>query len=171
MSDTHGLIDPALPQLFAGCEAIVHGGDIVGVHVIEALQALAPVQAIVGNCDGPPLTRALPEWRMIQVHGERILVLHDLGTPERIRPPAARLIAQQAPTIVISGHSHKGALAVRDGVLFVNPGSAGKKRFSLPRTAAVLIFGARHVEARLLSLEAGPGDILQAAKKPRAQLV
>lgn len=167
ISDTHGLADPALPRLFRGVDQILHGGDIVGEHVLEALGAIAQVTAIVGNCDGPPLTDTLPPWRVHDVEGERVLILHDLGKPERPTRDARALLERERPTIVISGHSHKGHVEVRDGVLFLNPGSAGRKRFKLQRSAALLVFTARQVEARLLSLEDGPGEVIASARKPR----
>lgn len=167
VSDTHGLVDPELPRLFRGVAGILHAGDIVGEHVVKALAQIAPVHAIVGNCDAPPLTRELPGWRVVELEGERILIVHDLGSPSRPRPEAARLIAQYKPTLVLSGHSHKGHLEVRDDVLYLNPGSAGRKRFKLLRSAALLVFKAREVEARLLSLEGEVGATVERARRVR----
>lgn len=160
ISDTHGYFDPALPDLFRGVEQILHGGDICGVEVVQRLEQIAAVTSIVGNCDRPPLTDELPEWRCETLHGVRVLIVHDLGRPERPRPTAKALLSDVRPDIVVSGHSHQGRVQVHEGILFVNPGSAGKKRFRLPRTVARLSFGARAIEATLLSLEGEVGAVL-----------
>jgi uncharacterized protein len=169
VSDTHGYFDPALPDLLRGVEVLLHAGDIVGRSILEALELIGPVIAIVGNNDGPPLSNELPEWRTLEFDGERILLLHDLGKPERVRPPAAQLLAREHPSIVVSGHSHAGRVDVRDGVLFFNPGSAGRKRFRLLRSAGFLTFRPRSVEARLVSLEGRVGEIVASAEMPRAR--
>src|SRR5919197_2156072 len=166
VSDTHGYFDPALPGLLRGVETILHAGDIVGRSSLEALQRIAPVVAIIGNNDGPPLSSELPEWRTVELDGERILLVHDLGKPERVRPPAAKLLARERPSIVVSGHSHAGRVDVRDGVLFFNPGGAGKKRFRLLRSAGFLVFHPRSVEARLISLEGRVGETVACANLP-----
>jgi predicted phosphodiesterase len=118
------------------------------------------VRAIHGNCDVPPLSELLPPWRLEQLVGRRILVLHDLGKPERPRPAAQSLLSAARPSIVISGHSHQGRIAVHGEVLYVNPGSAGPKRFKLVRSAARLTLGPQGVEARLFSLESTPPRVL-----------
>lgn len=166
VSDTHGLFDPALAAVFGGLgvEAILHAGDICGAAVLESLAEVAPVVAIVGNCDSPPLTRELPEYRVETFDGEPILVLHDLGTPDRLRPRAAQLIREHRPRIVVSGHSHQGRVEAREGTLFVNPGSAGRKRFKLLRSVATLTFRPGGIEARLLSLEGEVGRVVAAAR-------
>ena len=166
VSDTHGHFDPSLPALFRGVEAILHAGD-VGREVLERLEAIAPVIAIAGNNDGPPLSEQLPPWRSLEIDGEGILILHDLGNPERLRGPASELVARQKPRVVVSGHSHAGRMHVRDGVLFLNPGSAGRKRFRLLRSAAFLLFRPRAIEARLVSLEGRVGDVVESAEVPR----
>jgi len=168
VSDTHGLVDPALERLFEGVERIVHGGDIVGEQVLTRLEDIAPVDAISGNCDGPPLSTRFPDADVFEFDGERLLVIHDLGRPDRPRPKAAELIRKHQPRVVISGHSHRGHLEVRDGRLFVSPGSAGRKRFKLLRSAALLVFEPERIEARLLSLEGRVGEVVTTASLPRA---
>jgi uncharacterized protein len=153
VSDTHGLFDPKLALLLRGSRLILHAGDICGVEVLAQLSTLAPVQAIYGNCDTTPLTTQLPAWRVEQIGGFRVLVLHDLGKPSRPREPAGKLIEQVRPTVVVSGHSHQSALEIVDGIFFVNPGSAGRKRFKLIRSAAVLLCATDYIEARVYSLE------------------
>ncbi len=153
MSDTHGFFDPKLALLLRGSRLILHAGDICGVEVLEQLSTFAPVQAIYGNCDAIPLTTQLPPWRVEQIGAFRVLVLHDLGRPSQPREAAHKLIEQVRPMVVVSGHSHQSALEIVDGVFFVNPGSAGRKRFKLIRSAAVLLCAEDWIDARVYSLE------------------
>jgi len=153
VSDTHGLFDPKLDSLLAGADLILHAGDICRAAVLQQLVKLAPVRAIYGNCDVPPLSQKLPAWRLEQVRGSCVLVLHDLGKPAKPRPPAKALIEQFRPEVVVSGHSHQAALEAVQGTLFVNPGSAGPKRFKLVRSAATLLFSEAAIVARVYSLE------------------
>jgi uncharacterized protein len=153
VSDTHGFFDPKLASLLRGSRLILHAGDVCGEPVLAQLSSLAPVQAIYGNCDTDPLTTQLPAWRVEQIGAFRVLVLHDLGKPNRPREPAQKLIEQVRPTVVVSGHSHQLALEIVDGIFFVNPGSAGRKRFKLTRSAAVLLCAEDRIDARAYSLE------------------
>jgi hypothetical protein len=156
VSDTHGLFDPALAGAFARCEAILHAGDVVKPAVLAALEAIAPVTAVRGNNDDAPALARLPEAALVALGPLTALVVHDLGAREAPKPPARALIARRRPEIVIHGHSHRPGVAVVEGRLFVNPGSAGPRRFSLPRTAAVLVARGRRVSVELLDL-AAPG--------------
>ncbi len=157
VSDTHGLFDPALGPLLAGCAAILHAGDVVKAAVLAALEAIAPVTAVRGNNDdAPPLDR-LPEAALVPVGPLTALVVHDLGAREAPRPPARALIARRRPEIVVHGHSHRPGAAVVEGRLFVNPGSSGPRRFSLPRTAGVLTARGRRVSVQLYDLAARGG--------------
>ena len=167
VSDTHGHFDPCLPALLRGVETILHAGDVVGREVLEQLEMIAPVLAVAGNNDGPPLSDELPPWRTLDIDGERILILHDLGKLERPRAPASGWVAREKPRVVVSGHSHAGRIDVRDGILFLNPGSAGKKRFRLLRSAAFLLFRPRAIEARLVSLEGPIGEVVASVELPR----
>lgn len=153
LSDTHGLFDRKLVDLFAGTDLILHAGDICGQDILEQLSALAPVRAVCGNCDVPPLSVDLPRWRTEEIAGRRILILHELGKPEHLTAEASARIAAERPSVVISGHSHQGRVAVRGGILFLNPGSAGRKRFRLLRSAALLSLTRREAKATLFSLE------------------
>ena len=162
VSDTHGLFDPKLDSLLAGADLILHAGDVCAAAVLQQLSKLAPVHAIHGNRDVPPLSQKLPAWRLEQIRGSRVLVLHDLGKPTSLRPPAKALIEQLRPEVVVSGHSHQWALEAVEGTLFINPGSAGPKRFKLVRSAAKLLFRDQTIEARIYSLEANaPVEIAQ----------
>ncbi len=157
VSDTHGLFDPALRALFARCAAILHAGDVVKAAVLAALEEIAPVTAVRGNNDdGPPLA-SLPETALFPIGPLTALVVHDLGAREAPKPPARALIARRRPEIVVHGHSHRPGAAVLEGRLFVNPGSAGPRRFSLPRTAAVLTARGRRVSVQLFDVAARGG--------------
>ncbi|KQR08171.1 MULTISPECIES: metallophosphoesterase family protein [Xanthomonas] len=131
VSDTHGLLRPEAVTALAGCAALIHAGDVGKPDVLAALQALAPVHAIAGNIDDKPWAAALPQTLDLVIAGVRIHVLHDLKT----------LAADVAAEVVISGHSHMPSVHSRDGVLYVNPGSAGPRRFSLPISVATLWLG------------------------------
>jgi hypothetical protein len=152
VSDTHGHLDPKLPSLFARCDAILHAGDIVKPAVLAALGEVAPVTAVRGNNDGDPAFAHLPEAALVGMDALTALVVHDLGARDHPRPPARAILARQRPEIVVHGHSHKAGAALFNGALFVNPGSAGPRRFSLPRTAAVLEVHGRRVRLELFDL-------------------
>jgi putative phosphoesterase len=159
VSDTHGLYEPKLAALFEGVSLILHGGDI-GKGVLAQLQALAPVRAVAGNNDVGDDAQ-LPAARVERVGQVPILVVHDLGSPAQPPLRVTFLMEAEQPRVVVSGHSHKGLLRVEGGVLFVNPGGAGKKRFKLPRTAAVLEVSDTQVLARLHALEGEGVKVLQ----------
>ncbi|TAM06686.1 MAG: metallophosphoesterase [Paraburkholderia sp.] len=134
VSDTHNLVRPELLRFLAGCDAIVHAGDICDSSVLAALAVIAPLTAVRGNNDRGAWAEALPVQTVLEIGGVKIAVVHEL--PDLRDDPASRGIA-----VVVSGHSHKPSLEARDGVLYVNPGSAGPRRFRLPVTAAMLTIG------------------------------
>lgn len=146
VSDSHGLSDPKLPELFAGSDLILHAGDVVKPAVLSALEALAPLRAVRGNNDRDPAFDPLPETAIVRLGRFTALLVHDLGPPARPHAPLRKLVARERPHVVVHGHSHRPGAAVVGGVLFLNPGSAGPRRFSLPRTAALL-----HVEDATLA--------------------
>jgi uncharacterized protein len=125
ISDTHGLLRPEARQALTGVDLIIHAGDIGAPEVLEELRALAPVHAVRGNNDRGPWARGLPETHALEVDGASLYVLHDLN--ELDLDPAAGGF-----TAVVTGHSHRPAMSTRNGVLYINPGSAGPRRFSLP---------------------------------------
>jgi len=131
ISDTHGLLRPEALQALAGVERIIHAGDIGGPEVLERLRGIAPVDAVRGNNDKGTWARQIPPWLALDLAGVSVHVLHDVKEID-IDPGAAGF------QVVIAGHSHKPQIAERDGVPFVNPGSAGPRRFSLPVTLAYL---------------------------------
>jgi putative phosphoesterase len=152
VSDTHGHVDPRLADLFAGCDAILHAGDVVKPAILEALGAIAPVTAVRGNNDEGTALALLPETALVEVGGLTALVVHDLGRREEPRPPARAILARRRAEIVVHGHSHRPGVAVVRGTLFVNPGSAGPRRFSLPRAAGILRVAGRKARVELFDL-------------------
>lgn len=131
ISDTHGLLRPEALEALAGVERIIHAGDIGGPEVIETLRGIAPVDAVRGNNDKGAWAAELPSWLALELDGVGIHVLHDIHEMD-VNPVAAGF------HVVIAGHSHKPQIVERDGVLFVNPGSAGPRRFTLPVTLGYL---------------------------------
>jgi uncharacterized protein len=131
ISDTHGLLRPEALRALAGAQRIIHGGDIGNPEILAALEQIAPVAAVRGNNDHGAWARRLPAHLTLRIEGMSIHVLHDLK--ELKRDPAAAPVQ-----VIVAGHSHRPAILQRDGVLYVNPGSAGPRRFSLPVAIALL---------------------------------
>lgn len=145
ISDTHGLLRPEALAALAGSHCIVHGGDIGDPAILEQLGRIAPVTAVRGNNDGEAHWRSVPETDVLDAGGVLIYVIHDLG--ELALDPATAGFR-----VVVSGHSHQPAQREKDGVLYVNPGSAGPRRFSLPVSAGRLRIRGGKVQAELLQL-------------------
>jgi hypothetical protein len=133
VSDLHGRFDPLLPKVLDGVERIVLAGDTVDETLLDRLREIAPVDAVRGNNDHSPGLLALPELLEIDVSGSRILVAHD-----RKNRRLADAMARSRPDILVVGHSHQPLLARERRLLIVNPGSAGPRRFRLPRTAGTM---------------------------------
>ena len=125
ISDTHGLLRPEAAQCLAGVDHIIHAGDIGSPEIIPRLQSIAPTTAIRGNVDTQAWAQAFPVWAAVTLAGRSIYVLHDIG--ELDLDPAAAGFA-----MVIFGHSHQPSVETKHGVVFLNPGSAGPRRFRLP---------------------------------------
>ncbi len=156
VSDSHGHLEPKLTRLFAGCDAILHAGDVVKPQILAVLEAIAPLTAVRGNNDEGTSLARLPETAIVPLAGLTALVVHDLGPRERPKPPARAILARRRPEIVVHGHSHRPGAAVLGGTLFVNPGSAGPRRFSLPRAAAILTVRGRTARVELFDLGGDP---------------
>jgi putative phosphoesterase len=156
VSDSHGLADPALPALLAGCDLILHAGDAVKSSVLDALEMVAPVRAVRGNNDVAPGLEGLPEHRLVTLGGLTAYLVHDVGSPGRPHPSVGKALRRLRPALVIHGHSHRPGTALVDGHLFVNPGSAGPRRFELPCAAARLRVEGRAVEVTLFDLASSP---------------
>ena len=146
ISDTHGLLRPEALTPFMGAERIVHAGDIGSPAVLEKLETMAPVLAIRGNNDKAPWAETLPDTLLFEVRGHTIHVLHDLAQID-LSPKAAGV------SVVISGHSHKPSIEEHEGVLFINPGSAGPRRFRLPIAVAKLYVADDSVRAEIIELK------------------
>jgi uncharacterized protein len=130
ISDTHGLLRPEVEQYLAGVDHIVHAGDIGRPEIVDALRRIAPVTAIRGNVDSGEWAREYPDTDLVRLAGTSIYVLHDLKTLQA--DPGAGI------DVIISGHSHVPKIDTVGGVLYLNPGSAGPRRFKLPITLATL---------------------------------
>lgn len=145
ISDTHGLLRPEAVEALRGSDIIIHAGDIGPLSIIATLRELAPVTAVRGNIDTGTPAALYPLTDVVTCEGQSIYVLHDLATLD-LDPVAAGF------RVVISGHSHRPEIRHEGSVLYLNPGSAGPRRFSLPITLARLEVSATTVEARLLTL-------------------
>ena len=142
ISDTHGLLRPEALELFRGSDFIIHAGDVGDPQILDDLARLAPVTAVRGNVDTASWASSLPEKAVLEVdRSTRIYVLHRIEDLD-VDPAAAGYHA------VVFGHSHKPGTQWRDGVLYVNPGSAGRRRFSLPLSVARL-----HVREERISVD------------------
>ena len=133
ISDTHGRFDPALHEVFAGVERIVHAGDVGSTDVLGELTTIAAVTAVRGNVDLYLGAEQLPEEATLELVGQRLLVAHVLPDLLRRHKPA-----REGFDLVITGHSHRYKQSRQDGVLYLNPGAAGASRFGLPRSVAVV---------------------------------
>jgi putative phosphoesterase len=131
ISDTHGLLRPQAQQRLTGVAHIIHGGDIGKPDVIAGLRRIAPVTAIRGNVDTGEWAEEYPDTEMVRLGGHTIYVLHDIQEL-RLDPVLCGV------DVVVSGHSHRPRIETIDGVLYLNPGSAGPRRFNLPVTLATL---------------------------------
>ena len=131
ISDTHGLVRPQAIEAMAGVDLILHAGDIGNPEVLDTLNKIAPVVAVRGNNDKGEWAQSLSDWEVVEIGTVSIYMLHDLNEID-ISPTAD--IFQ----IVVSGHSHKPAVEERRGVIYLNPGSAGPRRFTLPVSVAHL---------------------------------
>jgi uncharacterized protein len=147
ISDTHGLIREEALKALAGCAHIIHAGDIVTPGILERLRAIAPLTAVRGNNDKGDWARVLPEFEVVEFGPVLVYVRHDRAELD-IDPSAAGF------QVVVCGHSHKPAVETREGVLYVNPGSAGPRRFKLPIAVGELRIEGDHVEARIVELAA-----------------
>ena len=145
ISDTHGLMRPEAIKALEGVKMIIHAGDIGTPEVLETLHAIAPVVAVRGNNDKEEWAHALPETEVVEVGSVALYMLHDVKTLD-LDPVTAGFHA------VISGHSHRPSIAKRQGVLFLNPGSAGPRRFTLPVSVARLVICGNTIDAQLIEL-------------------
>jgi putative phosphoesterase len=146
ISDTHGLLRREALEALGGSDLILHAGDVGKPEILEALKQIAPVVAVRGNVDKGPWAQALPETAVAEAGAVVIYVLHDVNALD-LNPTAAGF------QVVVSGHSHKPEKTERNGVLYINPGSAGPRRFQLPVTVARLNLGRVPYEVEFVNLE------------------
>jgi putative phosphoesterase len=145
ISDTHGLLRPEAVAALSGVEHILHAGDVGDSAILDALREIAPVTAIRGNVDVSGACAKLPATDVVELGGRLFYLVHSVHDLE-INPAAAGV------AMVVSGHSHKALVQVRDGVIYFNPGSAGPRRFSLPVTVGFVTVE-DGVEASVMELD------------------
>jgi uncharacterized protein len=145
ISDTHGLLRPEARAFLAGCDYIIHGGDVGGTDILEILGAIAPLIAVRGNNDKGACAARLRETELIRVGNVFFYVVHDISVLD-IDPRSAGV------RVVVSGHSHRPSVEERDGILYVNPGSCGPRRFKLPISVGEVTVSGSAVTARTLEL-------------------
>lgn len=148
ISDTHGLLRPSVLELAGQADTVLHAGDVGKPEVLKALQGATPgkVHAIRGNVDRAPPLNALPETLMLELEGVWVYLLHDLNELDLV--PAVAGVQ-----VVISGHTHQPKLEERGGVLYLNPGSVGPRRFRLPVACAWLHISGGRITAQPVTLE------------------
>lgn len=146
ISDTHGLLRPEAITALQGCDLILHAGDIGAPEILEDLRDLAPVIAVKGNNDRAQWADLLPISHHLTVGPYTFLLTHDASAlcVESVTPPV---------NMIISGHSHKPAITTRNGIVFLNPGSAGPRRFTLPIALARISVGDSQFMPELIHLE------------------
>jgi uncharacterized protein len=145
LSDTHGLLRPEARAFLVGCDYIVHGGDIGSATILRDLEALAPLITVRGNNDVQPWARKLRETEMFRVGDIFVYAIHDLKQLD-IDPIAAGV------KVVVSGHSHVPKIEERAGILYVNPGSCGPRRFRLPVSVGELLVSGAQVRSRTVQI-------------------
>ena len=145
ISDTHGLLRPEAIKQLSGADHIIHAGDIGSPEVIDGLRRIAPTTAIKGNIDAGEWAKDYPDTELVVLGGRALYVLHKLNEMEL--DPAASGV-----DVVISGHSHRPKIETKNRVLYVNPGSAGPRRFKLPIAVATLAFSDRCILPRILEI-------------------
>ena len=146
ISDTHGLLRPEAVEALRGADLILHAGDVGKAEILEELRKIAPVVAIRGNVDTAPWTASLRETELVETHAANIYVIHNVNDLD-LKPAAAGI------HIVLFGHSHQPTQYEKNGILYLNPGSAGPRRFNLPITVARLDLGATPWKFQLIPLQ------------------
>ncbi len=145
ISDTHGLLRPEALAALAGSDYILHAGDVGKGSILESLEQIAPVTAIRGNIDRDGSAARLPTTEAVDLQGRLFYLVHAVADLD-LNPAAAQLSA------VISGHSHKSSILWKEGILYLNPGSAGPRRFKLPISVALIELTADTLDVRIVDL-------------------
>lgn len=146
ISDTHGLLRAEARAFLTGCDYIIHGGDIGGAAILQDLEALAPLIAVRGNNDHERWADDLRDTELIRIGSVFVYVIHDLAQID-IDPGSAGV------RVVVSGHSHKPEIKEQSGILYVNPGSCGPRRFRLPVSVGEIMVAGTSVSARTVELK------------------
>ena len=149
ISDTHNFFDPRIPTLLAGVNHILHGGDIGLPIIVLELEQIAPVTAVGGNTDDPGFHYR--QTQTVELASRKFLV-HHIVNPQALAAPIRSRIARERPAVVIFGHTHKPFCETIGGTLFFNPGYAGKSRFGLERSVAILHCGEKEIRPEYLKL-------------------
>jgi uncharacterized protein len=145
ISDTHGLLRPEAQEALTGVDVIVHAGDVGRPEILGELKKIAPVFAVRGNVDRGDWAAELPLTTVMEFHGASFYILHDLNELD-LKPEAANF------DFVISGHTHQPEQSEKQGVIYLNPGSAGPRRFHLPVTLALLDLAKKPWRAKVIEL-------------------
>ena len=148
ISDTHGYLDPRVESLFQGVEHILHAGDIGFASIILELEFVAPVTAVLGNCDDG---LRFKETESVELGGKKILV-HHIVSPRDLSDRISGRIAREKPDLVVFGHSHKPYSETVDGIMFFNPGYAGKPKFGAERSVALLEIDEKGIQHKFIRL-------------------
>ena len=149
ISDTHGLLRPEALDALAGSSLIIHAGDVGTADILDQLRTIAPLAVVRGNIDTAPWCAALPAFKLVELESHVICVLHDIAQLN-LDPVAAGVSA------IVYGHSHKPSIERERGVLFLNPGSAGPRRFSLPTSVARMGVVNGEIAAEIVDLGSDP---------------
>jgi uncharacterized protein len=150
ISDTHGLFDQSIVSIFDGVDAIIHAGDIGKLEVIDRLEEIAPVFAVEGNNDS---FGRFPVERTEELAGRRVIIRHIFGELHQLKQGDRKMVEQIQPHVIVFGHSHRPYQQMLDRTLLFNPGSAGPRRFLLPRTVGILSLTRTMVEAHIRNLD------------------
>ena len=150
ISDTHGMFDHTIVTLFDGVDAIIHAGDIGKLEVISRLEQIAPVIAVEGNNDW---FNQFPTESIQKLAGHTVLIRHIFGELHQLQAADINMLDRVQPDIVIFGHSHRPYVDRLGRTMLFNPGSAGPKRFTLPRTVGLLSLAENHVDAEIIRLD------------------
>ena len=146
MSDTHGLLRPDVIHALRGVDRIIHAGDLDTPEILKALEKIAPVTAVKGNMDRGGWARKLRKTEVLEIGSRTLYVLHEIHALD-LDPGAAGF------SVVVFGHSHMNALTRKNGVLYLNPGGAGYRRFNYPISIAILCVGEDRIEPRIIELD------------------
>jgi uncharacterized protein len=145
ISDTHGLLRPEAELALQGVDLIIHAGDVGDPEILPKLKRIAPVFAVRGNVDTASWAQELPTTTVVEANGASLYVLHNLSELD-LRPDGGRF------DFVVSGHTHQPEQSERNGVVYINPGSAGPRRFGLPTTLSLLDLGKLPRKAKFVEL-------------------